>query len=104
MMNKMRMRTLGKRFQQAMNDRSSTTNLDLISSDEDENGLLKPSRRPINEHSKMTTDFQGHPMRYEKPTLPKVKLHEPKIRVSEAKKIEDKTTHLDSISQLNAIA
>jgi hypothetical protein len=103
-MNKMRMKILSKRFQQAMNDRSSTTNLDLISSDEDENGFLKPSRRPINEHTRLTTDFNGNPMRYEKPTLPKIKLHEPKIRVSEAKKTDEKMTHLDSMSQLNAIA
>ena len=89
-----------------MNDGVSNANLDLISSDEDENGYLKPSRRAINEQTKLTTDFQGNPIRYTKPTLPKVKLQQPNVRVSEVSKVEEpsKQSPRDSMSQLNAIA
>jgi len=52
---------------------ASNTPLDLISSSEDENGVLKPSRRPINENTKLTTDFEGKPIKYEYPILPNIK-------------------------------
>ena len=59
------------------------TPLDLMSSSEDEDGNLKPSRRPINENTKLTTDFKGKPIKYEVPILPKIKMYEPKVKFSD---------------------
>jgi hypothetical protein len=54
----MKMSVLSKRVIRAMDERiQGNTPLDLLSSSEDENGNLKPSRRPINENTKLTTDF-----------------------------------------------
>ena len=85
----MKMSVLSKRVIRAMDERiQSNTPLDLISSSEDENGNLKPSRRPINENTTLTTDFYGKPMKYEKPTLPKIKTFEPKVKFTDTQTID----------------
>ena len=51
-------------FEEMKNEEKKASCFEIVSSDENEDGILKPNHRPIQALQQVTTDFNGSPIAY----------------------------------------